>query len=215
MDLNLNEQPIFPTLVYNGNWSEFIDVTREVALENLQEVKENTELHEIYPVYMSPNISDDPRLKTFVQSISQHAWNILNHQGYAMKDKSTYTYDFWMQEHYKHSLMERHIHGFGAQIVGFYFLDTPENCSNLVFHDPRSAKVQINLPDENVTALTNASSLVNFSPKPGDIFFTNSWLPHSFGRHGSDEPIRFIHFNVYVEKNVVNSTACPLPAEIV
>jgi uncharacterized protein (TIGR02466 family) len=164
---------------------------------------------------MSPNIGGDPRLATLVQSVSQHSWNILHHQGYAMQDKSTYTYDFWMQEHYKHSLMERHTHGLGAQIVGFYFLETPEKCSNLVFHDPRPAKVQINLPDQEVTALTNASSMVNFSPKPGDIFFTNSWLPHSFGRHGSDEPIRFIHFNVYVERNIVSPPVCESSAEII
>jgi hypothetical protein len=97
--------------------------------------------------------------------------------------------------------MDQHIHANGAQLVGFYFIDTPENCSRPVLHDPRMGKVQVNLPEGNMQNVTPASNMVNFEPKPGLLMFTNSWLPHSFTRHGSDEPIRFIHFTIGVNYN--------------
>ena len=33
----------------------------------------------------------------------------------------------------------------------------------------------------------------------GDLFITNSWLPHSFTRNQSEQPFEFIHFNIYCE----------------
>jgi len=98
------------------------------------------------------------------------------------------------------------------QIVGFYFLETPENCSNVVFHDPRTAKVQINLPEQDISMATPASRMINFTPKPGMMIFSNSWLSHSFTRHAADNPIKFVHFNLTV---IMQPQSCPAPAEVI
>jgi hypothetical protein len=45
----------------------------------------------------------------------------------------------------------------GIQLVGFYFLDLPENSSRLVIHDPRPGKVQIDLPEYDEKNVTFAS----------------------------------------------------------
>jgi ectoine hydroxylase-related dioxygenase (phytanoyl-CoA dioxygenase family) len=50
-------------------------------------------------------------------------------------------------------------------------------------------------PDE----VTFASDQVMFKVEAGDLVLFNSWLPHGFTRHESDQPFQFIHFNVYVE----------------
>jgi hypothetical protein len=94
--------------------------------------------------------------------------------------------------------MEQHTHKFGSQIIGFYFLETPENCSKLLVHDPRPAKMIIGLDEINSNEATEASDIVNFIPEPGLLVFTNGWLPHSFSRHESEEPIKFVHFNIGV-----------------
>jgi hypothetical protein len=106
--------------------------------------------------------------------------------------------------------MDQHVHGYRSQIVGFYFLETPEGGSNVVFHDPRAGKVQIDLPEQDVGMATAASKMINFTPKPGMMIFTNSWLAHSFTRHAAELPIKFVHFNL----NVIPApqAACPLPA---
>ena len=62
--------------------------------------------------------------------------------------------------------------------------------------DPRPAKVQVGLFQQNPQEITYTSDQIVIWPKPGMLVFTNAWLPHSFGRHGTDEPIRFVHFNL-------------------
>jgi len=42
------------------------------------------------------------------------------------------------------------------------------------------------------------------------LVLANSWLPHSFTKNGSDEPMTFIHFNL----GVVLNDPVP-PAEVI
>jgi len=94
--------------------------------------------------------------------------------------------------------MEEHIHNDNVQIVGFYFLECPKNCPKLIMHDPRLGKKQISLQEEDTTKVTDATSGIVFEPKPGAMFFTNAWLPHSLTRNASNDPFKFIHFNISV-----------------
>jgi len=203
----------FPSVVYTIEKPEFLKAVNEVSEERLKVQKADKKIDPIYPVVMTDNLFTDPRMANFMEFVGATAWKILSDQGYAMDNLSTSFTEMWTQEHYKHSLMEQHVHGYGSQIVGFYFLETPENCSNVIFHDPRAGKVQIDLPEQDMLMATPASKMINFKPKPGMLVFANSWLPHSFGRHGSDEPLKFVHFNLIVQLNP--NLACPAPAEVV
>jgi uncharacterized protein (TIGR02466 family) len=206
----------FPCPIYLIERPDFLEAVKEVSDENLDIQRKTQELNEIYPVVMSGNYFADPRIEKFVQFVGATAWNILAEQGYAMQDKVVLFTEMWTQEHHKHSAMDQHVHGFGSQIVGFYFLETPENCSRVVFHDPRSGKVQIDLPEQDMNMATPASKMINFEPKPGLMIFANSWLAHSFTRHAAELPIKFVHFNLTV--NMAEQTVCittPPAAEIV
>jgi uncharacterized protein (TIGR02466 family) len=105
--------------------------------------------------------------------------------------------------------MDQHVHGYGSQITGFYFLETPEDCSRVIFHDPRAGKVQIDLPEQNMNNATAASKMINFTPRPGMVIFANAWLAHSFTRHAANTPIKFVHFNLGVQQV---AQSCPVPA---
>jgi uncharacterized protein (TIGR02466 family) len=200
----------FPCPIYLIERPDFLEAVTSISEEGLAEQRKANKLDEIYPVVMSGNFFADPRMAGFSEFVGATAWNILNEQGYAMHDKSVQFTEMWTQEHHKHSAMDQHVHGFGSQIVGFYFLETPENCSRLVFHDPRSAKVQIDLPEQDMNMATPASKMINFTPKPGLMVFANSWLAHSFTRHAANSPIKFVHFNLTVVP--ATQTACPMPA---
>jgi uncharacterized protein (TIGR02466 family) len=203
----------FPCPIYIIERPDFLESVASVSEENLAESRKTQSLNEIYPLYMTGNYYADPRMAMFSEFVGATAWNILNEQGYAMGDKGVSFTEMWTQEHYKHSAMDSHVHGFGSQIVGFYFLETPKNCSRLVFHDPRAAKVQIDLPEQDMNTATPASKMINFEPKPGMMIFANSWLAHSFTRHAAELPIKFVHFNLTV---VPQPQACALPpAEII
>lgn len=204
----------FPCPIYIIERPDFLEAVNAISEEALEVQRKERDLNEIYPVYMTGNYFGDPRMAGFSEFVGATAWNILNEQGYAMQDKAVQFTEMWTQEHHKHSAMDAHVHGFGSQIVGFYFLETPENGSHVVFHDPRAAKVQIDLPEQDMSAATPASKMINFTPKPGMMIFANSWLMHSFTRHAADLPIKFVHFNLTV---IQQPQACALPpaAEIV
>jgi len=203
----------FPCPMFLIERPDFLEVVNAVSEEALEAQRKQQELNDIYPVYMTGNYFNDPRVAKFSEFVGATGWNILNEQGYAMQDKVVTFTEMWTQEHHKHSSMDAHVHGFGSQIVGFYFLETPENCSRLVFHDPRSAKVQIDLPEQDINMATPASKMINFTPKPGLMIFANSWLAHSFTRHAADLPIKFVHFNLTVQ--MAPPSVCPAPAEVV
>jgi uncharacterized protein (TIGR02466 family) len=201
----------FPCPIYLIERPDFLEVVSLVSEENLAVQRKERDLNEIYPVYMTGNYYADPRMEKFSEFVGATAWNILNEQGYAMQDKAVSFSEMWTQEHHKHSAMDQHVHGYGSQIVGFYFLETPEGGSNVVFHDPRAAKAQIDLPEQNMSAATSASKMINFTPKPGMMIFANSWLAHSFTRHAAELPIKFVHFNL----SVIQAPATPAPAEVI
>ena len=205
----------FPVTIYSVIKPDFLPAVKKVTDEAIKKAKSNQELDEIYPVYMTENLFNDERMNEFSKFVGDTAWQILYSQGYQMNGLSTFFLEMWAQEHYKHSSMDQHIHGFGAQIVGFYFIDAPEDCSKVIFHDPKAAKVQINLPEVDSTRVTLASNMINFSPKPGMLLFTNSWLAHSFTRHAADKPIRFIHFTLAVQAAPQQPQSPTTPAEII
>jgi uncharacterized protein (TIGR02466 family) len=199
----------FPCPIYIIERPDFLETVNQVSEEKLDAQRKERDLNEIYPVYMSGNYFGDSRMAKFAEFVGATAWNILNEQGYAMQDKAVQFTEMWTQEHHKHSAMDAHVHGFGSQIVGFYFLETPQDCSRVVFHDPRAAKVQIDLPEQDMNMATPASKMINFMPKPGMMIFANSWLMHSFTRHAADKPIKFVHFNLTV---IPQPQTCAMPA---
>lgn len=198
----------FPCPIYLIERPDFLPQVNEVSEEFLKQQQQA--INEIYPVKMTGNYFADPRLDKFAEFVGSTAWNILNEQGYFMQDKVMLFTEMWTQEHHKHSAMEQHVHGYGSQIVGFYFLEAPENSSRVVFHDPRMGKVQIDLPETDINQATIVSKMINFEPKPGLLIFTNAWLAHSFTRHASDKPIKFVHFNLTVQ--MAQTANCPAPA---
>jgi hypothetical protein len=209
MQNNLQHLFHFPSSVSIVNKPEFLDSITFVTNEKLEENrKQFPELDDIYPVRMTTNFFDDPRVSEFTRFVAQAAWDTLTFQGYATDSMGMFFTEMWVQEHHKHSLMEQHVHGAGSQMVGFYFLNAPENCSRVVFHDPRPGKVQTNLPEKDPSQATFGSNMVNFTPSPGTLILANSWLPHSFSRHASDEPLLFVHFNLGVQFQPF----CPPPA---
>ena len=189
----------FSSLVTRGNISEFLPIVKPIFDEYVIRANINLVNHNpVYPGIMTESMGADKRIESFVQFVNDISWQILNNQGYNMDSIYTNSSDIWGQYHPYSSNMEQHVHGRGVQLCGFYFLETPINSSKLIIHDPRPAKVQIGLPERQSEDITPANSLINYTPEPGDLIFTNSWLSHSFTRNASHLPYSFIHINVRV-----------------
>ena len=189
---------LFACPIFTIDKPEFLDTARKVSKKFISKRKKEVDLNPNYPVYMTENLHFDPEMLDFSSFVAHAAWDILDSQGYAMELFNTYFMEMWTQEHHQHSAMEKHIHGNGAVLSGFYFLDVPQESSRIVFHEPKDAKTITNLPEKNMLEVTHASTMVNFVPREGQLIFTNSWLPHSFTKNSSKKPLRFIHFNIAV-----------------
>lgn len=207
-DVQLQVEYLFASSVWRTSAPQFLeDVNAVVKNSFSKRKKEHPEiLKTVYPTIMTDNIHTDPRCTEFANYVQQAAWNVLNNQGYNMDVFDMQFYDCFGQEHHKYSGHDTHTHP-GGQITGFYFLETPENCCRVVFQDPRAAKTHGGIGERNMSQATLASYEINYQPQPGDFFFTNSWLPHSFTRNANAKPMRFIHFTLGVQYKQ------PLPVE--
>ena len=207
----MQPQFYFGTGVYIIKKPEFLEIVKTVVNENLAKLEKiKPELDEIYPVRMSENLLGNTRLQEFAQMVTGTGWNVLNSQGYDMDKFQTFFTEMWCQEHHKHSSMEQHVHNGPAQLVGFYFLETPENCSMACIHDPRPSKVQIALPMRNANQPSEANPMLFFKPEAGMLMFTNAWLAHSFTRHASNEVFKFIHFSLGANHVTVQQPQCAI-----
>jgi hypothetical protein len=210
----LDELHYFATPIYITKQPQFLDTVKAIAADSIKQVHGKAKPDKIYPVLMSGNMLENPRIEEFAAFVGQTAWNILSSQGYAMDQFNTSFTEMWCQEHYQTSSMDYHAHPGGSFLVGFYFLDVPEGAPPAVIHDPRPGRVMLDLPQADVNQLSLASTMINFVPEPGMMMFAPAWLAHSFGRNTSKDAFRFVHFNLTVQPNA--ATACPMPeAEII
>ena len=186
----------FVSTVYVIKKPEFLEPVNTVSARYLEQSKEFIPDAKI--TRMTGSYAHEPELEEFSRYISQTAWNILSSQGYAMDNLVTYFTEMWTQEHNNHSSMDYHVHGHGAQISAFYFLDTPPEGCQLIVHDPRPAKVIVSLPPKDDRTISSASQHIVLTPDAGTLILANAWLPHSFSRNNSDTPMRFVHMNLTV-----------------
>ena len=191
----------FPSVVYTHYRPDFLDLVKPVFNEYVETAKtlKNNNNDNVYPFVMTDGMSGDSRLIEFVKYISSISWDILDNQGYDMSHFYTDASEMWGQSHPFTSSIESHFHGAGSVLTGFYFLDTPENSCEMALLDPREVKIITDLPVKmNTKELLPAHSSVTFTPTPGSLIFTNSWLKHIFTRNKNILPYNFIHINIRV-----------------
>lgn len=193
----LTEMHYFACPIYMVKKTEFLEAVNVVSKRH-EDVSRQHKHSDDYINLMTGNFAHEPELEEFSRYVSQTAWNILSSQGYAMDTLVTFFTEMWTQEHNHLSSMETHVHGFGSQISAFYFLDAPKGGCKMVIHDPRPGKVIINLPEADSKKITGGSQQIVLTPEAGTMIFTNAWLPHSFTKNMSNDPVRFVHMNLSV-----------------
>lgn len=190
---------LFPSAVFRVSQPDHLAITKDVLTQYIAKVQPNQ-----WNVCQSESMFDD-RLEGLFTDIATTSYEMLVEQGYDMTNKQTRVAELWGQEFTRNGQHNEHVHGGGMQITGFYFVNTPENGSMPMVFDPRPGKKQISMRQSNFDEVGYASDQIILNVKAGDFMFFNSWLPHGFTRHESDEPFQFIHFNVCVEDAITPS----------
>ena len=203
----MNSWEYFSSPVYTTKNESFVDSILKISNEYLDVRRSEQKFDEIYPVYQTYSFHNDLRIYNFYMWIGVNARNILDSQGYDVSNFDVVISDLWCQEHHKYSGHEIHLHS-GSILSGFYFLEHEPETSKVLIHDPRLAKVYVNLPEKNEAIVSHASNIINFEPNIGTLMITNSWLQHSITKNSSNKPFKFVHFNLNViPKQHVNYAA--------
>jgi uncharacterized protein (TIGR02466 family) len=199
---DFDEIQLFSTPVYTTFDLESVTLVKQVAEDLIYQNSSDTK--------MSGSFFHDERIFDFAQYILQTSWNLLKHQGYLMENYNTIYESMWLQTYEKHSYMEHHTHGNGNQIVGFYFLEVPEKSVQVLLHDPRAGKLQIDLDESDISQVTQGSRFVVLTPQVGQLILTPAWLAHSVTANQSDKPVKFVHINIQAQR-VANNQSCATP----
>ena len=215
---NLKTISLFDTLIYQAEIPKYLDdkdfmsVCNEhtdKAIKNTQQkIEERQKKYNVaikdhgMSYHSESKLYEDDRFDNFELLIRNTAYNILTDQGF---DLSNHTLDYtemWIQKFAFEGggHQDTHVH-WDNHISGFYFVDCSERTSKPIFHDPRPARMMLNLPIKDHSKLCPAMERQIIKVKRGTLLMFNSWLPHQFSVDDGIDPFRFIHFNIQARSN--------------
>ena len=216
--MELTTSPIFQSAIYRTEAPQYLDLLNLICDPFIVEAKKKTapqivsreakagkDIGDIGLSYHTENLMKQAELYQFRRFIKSTSENILDAQGYDLKDYDIKFTEMWGQEFANQGggHHDTHIH-WNNHISGFYFLKCSDRTSAPLFHDPRAGKMMTQLPEKDRNVVTLATEKVLLRPKPGTVMFFNSYLPHQFAVDNGVDPFRFIHFNLQaIPKNVL------------
>lgn len=176
----------------------YIKIAKEKSKKNIKERNKhwggNKKDHGM--VHHSTTLINMPGFETIQNWLIATSYNLLNEQGYDLRNYKIFMNELWTQEFGEtgggHHTLHTHYNG---HMSGFYFLKCSEKTSLPIFDDPRPGALMNSLPEKDRTQVTLASSQIFYTVRPGTLLMFNSHLPHQFRVDDGYEPFRFIHFN--------------------
>lgn len=184
----MNRFEYFPSCVYRDEHPEWVGYLLQVVKKYYAEVESNGLLDQ------TNHMASDPDLKFFTDYLLLAADTILREQGYNMDRYDLYLSGLWGQDVKCKGGTNVHVHK-NSQICGWIFLETPENGSYPIYHDPRMNKQMVELDYAPSQELTASSPMVHFNNVlPGTVLFANSWMQHQLMQNNAETETKSIHF---------------------
>ena len=139
---------------------------------------------------------NDKKVLYFFESIKPNINNTLADMGWDDLNNKIDITSAWSIINKKNASNERHIHS-NSYISAVYYVSAPKNCGDILFHDPREAKI-IRKPNTIKANKLNAE-VVNITPQSGLLVLFPSYLYHSVAKNNSDEERIVISFNIDIK----------------
>ena len=135
--------------------------------------------------------SDVP--KYFINSISSSLNEAFQDMGWDVNNQEVKITSMWSIINKKNASNSRHIHS-NNYISAAYYVKAPEDCGDIIFHDPRSVTT-FRYPKISKQNKLN-SNIFTIQPKEGLLALFPSYLYHSVDLNRSDEERIVISFNI-------------------
>ena len=214
---DLHSFSLFDTILYKAELPEYLDNkdfinvcdehtdqaisnTKKLIDERNKKFKTDVKDHGM-SYHSGAEMYKDERFSNFELLIRNTARNILENQGFDLFDYSIDYTEMWIQKfaYEGGGHQDTHVH-WDNHISGFYFVECSDRTSRPIFHDPRTARMMLNLLIKDHSKLCPAMERQIVPVKSGTMLLFNSWLPHSFSVDNGIDPFRFIHFNLRANK---------------
>lgn len=180
----------FPCHVYRDEHPDWVGYTLQVVQKYFDQTASERSVDQ------TGQMANDPDLKFLVDYLLLASDAILREQGYDVDKYDLYVSGLWGQDVKCLGGTNVHVHK-NSQLSGWFFLETPENGSYPIYHDPRMNKQMVELDYVRSEELTNASSEVHFNNvKAGTIMIANSWLQHQLTQNNSQVQTKSLHFMI-------------------
>ena len=136
---------------------------------------------------------EDEEPKFFINSISTTLSESFNDMDWDLKKSEIKITSMWSIINLKNASNARHIHP-NNYISAAYYVKSPENSGDIVFHDPRSVTT-FRYPKISERNTLN-SNVFSIKPKEGLLVLFPSYLYHSVDFNRTEEERIVISFNI-------------------
>lgn len=138
------------------------------------------------------NLKDD-EVVFFINSISYKIKKTMEDMGWDLIKNKVEITNMWSIINSRGSSNSTHIHS-NCYLSAAYYVKAPEKCGDIVFHDPREAKL-IRKPKMSNANKLNAEE-INIQPQAGLLVLFPSYLYHSVRENLSESERIVISFNI-------------------
>ena len=140
----------------------------------------------------------DEQPKKFVEAIKKNINISLSDMNWDISKQSVNIKSMWAIINEKAAWNQKHQHS-NSDLSAAYYVDAHENCGDIVFYDPRPARIYKH-PIAKAPNKLNAT-VNSIKPEPGLLVLFPSYLEHSVNPNMSNKKRVVISFNINLEKN--------------
>ena len=139
----------------------------------------------------------DEEPQNFIEKIKTNINTAINDMGWDLQTQEVKISNMWAIINTKGSLNQKHHHS-NSDLSAAYYVSAEENCGDIIFYDPRPAKVYRHPIAKNPNILN--ATINSISPEPGMLILFPSYLEHSVNPNLSDHKRIVISFNLSLDK---------------
>jgi len=187
---------VFPTPI----WTSLVDDYQNINTKMLNYIQSlhaknpvGTKHSNVFGWHSKDFDLEDETPKFFIGSIKSKIKKAIDDMGWDSEKSQTKITNMWAIINKKGASNARHTHP-NSYLSAVYYITAPKDCGDILFYDPRSAKVNRKPPTTKPNKL-NAEE-VNITPQDGMLVFFPSYLHHAVDENRSDKERVVISFNV-------------------
>jgi len=193
---------LFPSLIFKGKIDD--DKIIDDSLNSVMKIKDmnyGTKTQNKFTT--NDNLQTLPEFNKLCNIILIETGNVLDF--FSVKRDDHYITSMWSHITGANHRHISHTHP-NNYLSGVVYLQTPENCGNTIFLDPRAGSRMIH-PDYDEPNYFNMDSFIH-KPKKGNMLIWQSWLPHmvDYDSEPSTEQRVIISFNIMFKGSVQRSS---------